>query len=187
MRQSLTQAAGFPGFIEFVAAHEGLLDFEMFQQLAGTSGVLGGYHVAFAQGSQSAQSDILEVANGRGNEVKRAGLEWRVSHAAAWHRAGQWAICFAIFRPGHNLTRMTNEPENDPPRKYVWPWYLLGFLGLGGAITFIWMLGMAWPQHERLFMQLGFVVLVVWLIGANIVMKRRFDEHRARRDADDKH
>ena len=82
---------------------------------------------------------------------------------------------------------MTAEPENDPPRKYVWPWYLLGFLGLGGAITFIWMLGMAWPQHERLFMQLGFVVLVVWLIGANIVMKRRFDEHRARRDADDKH
>lgn len=77
------------------------------------------------------------------------------------------------------------QPENEAPRQYVWPWYLLGFLGLGAAITGIWMAGMAWPRHERLFIVIGLLVLIFWLIGANVLAKRRLDEHRAEQDRGD--
>ncbi len=49
----------------------------MFEQLPGMPRVLGGDHVALAQDAQRAQRDVLQVANRRGDEVKRAGGERR--------------------------------------------------------------------------------------------------------------
>ena len=43
------------------------------EQLPGAARVLGGHHVALAQHAQRAQRDVLQVANRRGHEVKRAG------------------------------------------------------------------------------------------------------------------
>ena len=48
----------------------------MFQQLPGMPRILGGDHVALAQDAERAERDVLEVANRRGHEVKRAGGEW---------------------------------------------------------------------------------------------------------------
>ncbi len=48
----------------------------MLQQSPGVARVLGGDDVALAQHAQRAQRDILEVANGRGDEVKRARSQW---------------------------------------------------------------------------------------------------------------
>ncbi len=70
------------------------------------------------------------------------------------------------------------EPIKDEVRRYIWPLYMLAFLGLGGAITCIWMAGMAWPKYEQEFFTAGLIVLLVWVIGANIVVKRKFNEYR---------
>ena len=51
----------------------------MFQQLSRVARVLGGDHVAFLQDAQCAQGDVLEVADGRGDQIKRARHErWRL-------------------------------------------------------------------------------------------------------------
>ena len=52
-------------------------DSEMLEQLPGAARVLGGDHVALAQDAQRAERDVLQVANRRGDEVKRAGSERR--------------------------------------------------------------------------------------------------------------
>ena len=70
------------------------------------------------------------------------------------------------------------EPIKDEVRRYVWPRYMLAFLGLGVSITCIWMAGMAWPKYEREFFAAGLIVLFIWIIGANIVVKRKFNEYR---------
>ena len=67
---------------------------------------------------------------------------------------------------------------NDEAPRYVWPWYMLAFLGLGGSITGIWMAGMAWPEYEKIFFAAGLTVLFIWIIGANIVAKRKLKEYR---------
>jgi len=48
----------------------------MLQQLPGVARVLGGDDVALAQHAQSAQRDVLKVANGRGDEIKRSRSQW---------------------------------------------------------------------------------------------------------------
>ena len=49
----------------------------MLEQLSGAARVLGGNHIALAQDAERAERDVLQVANRRGNEVKRAGSERR--------------------------------------------------------------------------------------------------------------
>ena len=49
----------------------------MFQQLPGVARILGGDDVALAQHTQRAQRDVLEVANGRGNQIQGARCQWR--------------------------------------------------------------------------------------------------------------
>ena len=65
------------GLIELEIAQERFGDAKMFQQLPGMTRVLGGNHVALAQDAQRAERDVLEIANRRGDEVKRAGRERR--------------------------------------------------------------------------------------------------------------
>ena len=61
-----------PGLVELEIAQQRFGDAEMLQQLAGVARVLGGDDVALAQHAQRAQRDVLKIADGRGNEVKRA-------------------------------------------------------------------------------------------------------------------
>ena len=65
------------GFVELKIAEQRFGDAEMLQQSPGVARVLGGGDVALAQHAQRAQRDVLEVANGRGDEVKRPGYERR--------------------------------------------------------------------------------------------------------------
>src|SRR5258706_15734405 len=69
------------GLVELKIAQERLADAEMFQQLPGMPRVLGGNHVALAQDTKRAERDVLQVANPRGHEAKRAGGE-------RWPRSG---------------------------------------------------------------------------------------------------
>ena len=46
----------------------------MGQQLAGVASVLGGDQVHAAEDAQGAQGDVLEVADGRGDDVQRAAI-----------------------------------------------------------------------------------------------------------------
>ena len=63
--------------VELEIAQQRLGDAEMFEQLAGMPRVLGGDDVTLAQDAERAERDVLEVANRRGDEVKRAGGERR--------------------------------------------------------------------------------------------------------------
>ena len=60
------------GFIEFEVAEERLFDFEMLEELAGVACVFGGDDIAFAKGAESAEGDVLEVADGGRHEIERS-------------------------------------------------------------------------------------------------------------------
>ena len=70
-----------PGFVELKIAEQRLGDAEMFEQLSRVARVLGGDHVAFLQYAQRVQGDVLEVADGRGDQIKRARHERWQLHA----------------------------------------------------------------------------------------------------------
>jgi hypothetical protein len=53
----------------------------MLQQLSRVTRVFGGHHVALAQRPQRPQRDVLQIADRRGDEVKRGWLERRQIHA----------------------------------------------------------------------------------------------------------
>lgn len=66
------------GFIEPEVGDHGLPDVEVLEELTGVTGVLGGDEVAVAEDAEGAQGDVLEVPDGSGDEVERAGGErWR--------------------------------------------------------------------------------------------------------------
>ena len=65
------------GFVELEITEERFGDSEMLQQSPGVARVLGSDDVALAQHAQRAQRDVFEVANGRGDEIKRPGCERR--------------------------------------------------------------------------------------------------------------
>ena len=53
----------------------GFVDAVVVQQLAGLAGILASHQVHFAEDAQGAQGDVLEVADGSGDEIERAGHE----------------------------------------------------------------------------------------------------------------
>ena len=63
------------GFVELEITQQRLAETEMFQQLPGSPRVLRRDHVAVFEGPQSAQRDVLQIADRRGDQVKGAGLE----------------------------------------------------------------------------------------------------------------
>jgi hypothetical protein len=56
-----------------VKTQQRLVDVEMLEQLPCVACVLAGDEIYFAQDTQSAQSDIFEIAQRRGYQVDRAG------------------------------------------------------------------------------------------------------------------
>ena len=64
--------------VELEIAQQRLGNSEMLQQLSGVPRVLGRHHVALLERAQRAQRDVLQVADRRGDQVKRAGRQrWR--------------------------------------------------------------------------------------------------------------
>ena len=55
------------------------------EELAAAPSVFCGHHRTFAERPQRTQSDILEIANRRGNEIQRTGLERRRRHGGMKH------------------------------------------------------------------------------------------------------
>ena len=74
------------GLVELKVTEERSRDFEVFEQSSGPPRILGGYHIAFAQGAQGAERDVLQITNGRGDEVERAGDEGRRGLFSFVHR-----------------------------------------------------------------------------------------------------
>jgi hypothetical protein len=63
--------------VVLVIAHERLRDFVVSQELLRVAGVFAGNLVGFAQDAQGAQGDVLEIADGRGDEIKAAAFGLR--------------------------------------------------------------------------------------------------------------
>ena len=75
--QPFNYLLGALGLVELEVAEERLADFKMFQQLPRAARVLRRHHVALPQHAQGAQRDVLQVADGRGNQIERAGNQRR--------------------------------------------------------------------------------------------------------------
>lgn len=65
------------GFVEFEVAEERFFDFVGLEKIRGVAGIFGGDDVAFAEDAEGAEGDVLAVADGSGDEVKRSGDERR--------------------------------------------------------------------------------------------------------------
>jgi hypothetical protein len=73
--QTVDDLFAAPRFVEFEIADQRFVNIEMLEQLPRPARIFSRDHVAFAQHPQRAQRDILEVANGRGDEIKSARRE----------------------------------------------------------------------------------------------------------------
>ncbi len=82
--EAVGDLGGASGLVEPEVGDHGLPDVEVLQELAGVAGILGGDEVALAEDAEGAQGDILEVPDGGGDEVQRAGgKRWR---SGSFHR-----------------------------------------------------------------------------------------------------
>ena len=71
--QSLDDFFAAFGFVELEIAEQRFGNFEVLEQLARAARVFRRDHVAFLEHAQRAQGDVLEIADRRGDEIKRAG------------------------------------------------------------------------------------------------------------------
>ncbi len=76
-REALQDFFASFGFVELEVTQQRLGDAEMFEQLAGMTGVFCRDDVAFAQGAQRAQGHVFEIANGRRDQIKGASAQRR--------------------------------------------------------------------------------------------------------------
>jgi hypothetical protein len=67
--QLFNQLHGSRRFVVLVIADHRLGDLKVIQQLARLAGVFAGHHVALAQHAHSAQRDVLQVADRRGDYI----------------------------------------------------------------------------------------------------------------------
>ena len=72
--QQAEQALRLGHLVVVVVAQQRAGDVEMGQQLAGVAGILGGDQVHAAKDAQGAQGDVVEIADGRGDDVQRAAI-----------------------------------------------------------------------------------------------------------------
>lgn len=75
--EELEYLSGALIFVEAEGAEEGFADIEMFQEQAGVAGVLSGDTMTVLEDAEGPCGDVLQVADGGGDEVERAGLKWR--------------------------------------------------------------------------------------------------------------
>lgn len=76
--EAVGDLGGTAGFVEPEVRDHGLPDVEVLEELAGVAGVLGGDEVTVPEDAEGTQRDVLEVPDGGGDEVERAGDErWR--------------------------------------------------------------------------------------------------------------
>src|SRR5262245_28429922 len=81
----------------------------MFQELTSAASVFGGDYVAFAQGAQGAEGDVLEITDRRGDEVERAREERRRSLFWFGHlNLRSWATRPCHREPARHSTRKGN-------------------------------------------------------------------------------
>ena len=64
---------GASEFVVFVVADERLANVVVSEELLGVAGVFAGDLIHFLEDANSAKGDVLEVANGRTNEIQAAG------------------------------------------------------------------------------------------------------------------
>src|SRR4051812_6034786 len=68
--ESLENLLAAPGFIELKVTDQGLGNAEVFEQLTCSARIFRRHEVAFFEGSQGPQRNILEVADWRGHQVQ---------------------------------------------------------------------------------------------------------------------
>src|SRR5690606_3049856 len=103
-----------PGLlVVLVARHQRRVDAVAGAEPAGAAGVLGGDHRRLPQHPQQAQGDVLQVADGRGADIKDA----QGTSATSW-----WANSTTVSSSRRTRTRRARKssPTTRPGPRSVW-------------------------------------------------------------------
>ena len=131
---------GGPGHLVVLVIADGArLDAVVAEQLLGLARVLAGDQVDFFEHAQGAQGDVLEIADGRGDEVERRprpeaaavvrgfGLSYRLHIQSlttkAFHHRGTEEV---IEKASHHGGTETRRKTKDLLRDSVSPWWNFG-------------------------------------------------------------